>query len=56
MPPPSFETRLALVEQRLNTIGDDVADIKDTNRWILRVLGAAFITGSVFAIIAQLVR
>ncbi len=56
MPPPSYEARLAVVEERLRAIGEDVSDIKDTNRWILRVLGAAFISGSVFTLIAQLVR
>ncbi len=56
MAPPSFETRLAVVEERLRTISEDVHEIRDTNRWILRVLGAAFITGTVFTLIAQLVR
>ncbi len=56
MPPPSFEVRLAVLEKTVEGIASDVGDIKDTSRWILRVLGSAFIVGSVSAIITILVR
>lgn len=47
---------MALLERDVASIAADVSEIKDSNKWILRVLGAAFITGSVMALIAQLVR